>query len=145
MRRRCDTTCTAFHCPSFLLLPILPPQLPAILASPWVLLARRGDLRSVRAVHGRPRVGHRPVGVARHDLGLCGLQRGAERRVLDPELIDDRAALLPPPVRLVGGRERGVEQLRARFERLDVPAAGRGRDAGQDGEWDGRERKNSRC
>ena len=97
-----------------------------------------------RAWGGGVRDGHVRVGVEGHELGLGRLERGAEGGVLDAELIDDRAALLPPPVRLVGGRERGVEQLRARFERLDVPAGGRGRDAGEDGVWDGRERKNAR-
>lgn len=55
------------------------------------------------------------VGVDGHQLGLRGLELGAERRVLDPELIHDGAALLPPPVRLVRGREGRIQQLRARL------------------------------
>ena len=51
-------------------------------------------------------------------MGL--LERGPQRGVLDAELVDERAAFFPAPVRLVGGRERCVEELGALFELLDV-------------------------
>ena len=62
-----------------------------------------------RAWGGGVRDGHARVGVEGHELGLGRLERGAEGGVLDAELIDDRAALLPAAVGLVGGGERGVE------------------------------------
>ena len=80
---------------------------------------------AIRAVHPRRElVGNRDVRirVGGHQLGLGGLQRGAQGRVLDPELIDDRPTLFPPTVRLVCRRERRVEQLLTRLQRLDMPA-----------------------
>lgn len=47
-------------------------------------------------------------------LGL--LQRGPECGVLDAQLVNERAALFPPPIGLVCGGKRGVEQLGARFK-----------------------------
>ena len=48
-------------------------------------------------------------------LGLLGQSR-TQGGVLDAELVDERTTLLPAAVRLIGGREGSVEELRATLE-----------------------------
>ena len=93
-----------------------------------LLLVRMGSLlgnavRIVGPIRIRVDVDAR-VRVESHQLGLSSLERRAKRRVLDPELINDGTALLPPPVSFVRRRKRGIQELRTRFKRLDVPKRG---------------------
>jgi hypothetical protein len=65
------------------------------------------------------------LGERRVEARVLGAEPGDLRpqlRALDPERVDDGAALLPAPVRLVRRGERGVEQRGARLELLDVSA-----------------------
>ena len=80
---------------------------------------RRNAVRIVGPIRIRVDVDAR-VRVESHQLGLSSLERRAKRRVLDPELINDGTALLPPPVGLVRRRKRGIQELGARFKRLDM-------------------------
>lgn len=71
-----------------------------------------GRLNTIRAVDctERVRVGQGNIRV-RVEGVLGRLERRTQRRVLDPELINDRTTFLPTSIRFVCGRKRGIEQL----------------------------------
>ena len=101
--------------------PTPPPNTPPNILHPHIqiliLPTNRHNIITLLPLPHNPRIRH-----------LRLRKRRTQRRILDPQLINKRTTLLPPTVRLVGTRERTIQQRAPLLELADLPKKTCGKD-----------------